>query len=336
MSGAVDDRPAPAPDGGKEQPHQCHRTVHVVASIVAAEKPLRASATPLTLAVPAATTARAPPGGRGARSTSPGRISCDESGDTIRGELILRDEAEGRALGDEIREVRFAVRGDQHDTNAVFAGQPVCEVQAAVGSEIEVHEHAVGLQLVDEACGVIARRRDREDVGALLFQQISCGSEEVRVVVHDDEPRGHDPYIRSTVVEQRSDLTPSAFRLAAIRALLATGLDLQAPTAGDVRSRRLGTADINDRARPVRSVVVHDPASQLGPRGDARLPEHLAETTHGAGWETAPLPAPNGTGAFVVALICVRTRPWPSRAEGAESGSRRLPTVGSATWPGMS
>ena len=74
-------------------------------------------------------------------------------------------------------------------------------------SEIEVHEHAVGLQLVDEACGVIARRRDREDVGALLFQQISCGSEEVRVVVHDDEPRGHDPYICSTVVEQRSDLT---------------------------------------------------------------------------------------------------------------------------------
>ena len=93
---------------------------------------------------------------------------------------------------DQLRELRFGVRGDQHDADAVLGGQPVGDVEAALGPEVDVDEHAVGPQFTDQARCIVSRRRDRDDVEALSFQQVLCRGEEVRVVVDDHEASSHD------------------------------------------------------------------------------------------------------------------------------------------------
>jgi hypothetical protein len=50
----------------------------------------------------------------------------------------------------------FCVRGDQQDTDAVFAAQPVGDGEAAFGPEVDVNEHAVGAQFADQARCIVS------------------------------------------------------------------------------------------------------------------------------------------------------------------------------------
>ena len=76
---------------------------------------------------------------------SPGsalRVPVEHRRDPARRQVGLRDEAESRAVRDQLRELGFCVRGDQQDTDAVFAAQPVGDVEAAFGPEVDVNEHS--------------------------------------------------------------------------------------------------------------------------------------------------------------------------------------------------
>jgi hypothetical protein len=66
-------------------------------------------------------------------------------------------------------------------------------------------------------------------------------------------------------------------------------------------------------------------------RGDDRSPEpqlqHAAVRLTARGWETLALPAPDGSGAFVVALDLRTHEAWPSRATDVADRSRSSPAA---------
>ncbi len=53
--------------------------------------------------------------------------------------------------------------------------------------------------------------------------------------------------------------------------------------------------------------------------------QHAALRLTARGWETLPLPAPDGSGAFVAALDLHAHEAWPSTATGARSACRSAP-----------
>ena len=118
---------------------------------------------------------------------SPRIGAVEERSDRVPGEVSLRDEAERAACVHELRELASGLRRDEDDRRPAVGkpGEPLRDVQAALGAEVHVDERYVrsqGQRLVD---GLFRGRGEANHGDPVVSEELPGRLEERRAVVHD-------------------------------------------------------------------------------------------------------------------------------------------------------
>jgi DNA-binding NarL/FixJ family response regulator len=144
----------------------------------------------------------------------------EQPSDRVPGEVGLRDEAERVARVDEFRELGSGLRRDEDDRRpaARELGESPRDVEAALGSEVDVDEHGVGVEGERRADGLVGRRGDADDRDAVVTEELLGCDEELGAVV-DDEAReplgGHLPVrVADAAGRRQTESGPVAYLLA--------------------------------------------------------------------------------------------------------------------------
>ena len=91
------------------------------------------------------------------------------------------------------REVPLRIRRDQEHAllPASRLGQPARQVEPALVAEVDVDDADVGAQRTRQSHGVVDRGRDTDHLDPLALEQLACGRDEPRTVVHQERAQGH-------------------------------------------------------------------------------------------------------------------------------------------------
>jgi len=74
--------------------------------------------------------------------------------------------------------------------------QPAAQLEAALPTEVDVHEHDVRAQICRLPQRLGAGRRHPGHGDPLLLEEAAGGSEEVRTVIDDQAPQPHDSIVQ--------------------------------------------------------------------------------------------------------------------------------------------
>src|SRR5919109_1229022 len=146
------------------------------------------------------------------RSSRSSNSASQDLAEPPRRDVRLREEPDGGAGGDQLREVRLRIRRDQHHGReflAVLSSEHARKVEAALLAEGDVDQRDVGLELARQLNGLRARRRHAHDRDPLVLEQRARGGEEARVVVDYQRTECHRPDGSGSHPSSRCTLQPA-------------------------------------------------------------------------------------------------------------------------------
>lgn len=89
-------------------------------------------------------------------------------------------------------------RDQDHGLSAVGKlRQPSDDLESALTVELDVHQSHVGTQFLHPGQGLVAGRRDAQDIQSFAFEEIAGSLEETRIVVNDETGQHHDTSMAS-------------------------------------------------------------------------------------------------------------------------------------------